>query len=209
MRYLKTFEKVIRTFNIGDEAIWIHKDFTSNSRKFKVNPLTKDIEYGDNCIVIDVKGIKGKLYVRLENLKNNRIVNTFLTEGKLRIKPYNQYGSWFESICITKKENFTWDIFSAIHVNNIKIVEKLINNKKIINSKNDLNRTPLVFSAFCENIKIIKILLDNNANCHILDKFNNHFIDYLDYNDKIIIEKEYPKIYNEYLIIKQTEKFNL
>jgi len=209
MKYLKTFEKVVRTFNIGDNVVWSHKDRATNFKRPGFAPLTNDVEYGDVCKVTDVKGMKGELYVRLENLKNNRHINTFLN-SEYRIKTRNEDGDWFEAkYNIRKIEDFSWDIFSSIQFNRIDIIKDLIENSNGLNIKNGEDRTPIIFSAYVGNIEIVKLLINYGSNYNSKDKYDNYFIDYLDDYGKKIIEEEYPKIYNDYITIKETERFNL
>jgi len=62
-------------------------------------------------------------------------------------------------------------IFQAIEENNLDFIEQNIKDIDI-NQKNDLGYSLLHRASYFGNYKIIKLLLDNNANINILDKYN-------------------------------------
>ena len=60
-----------------------------------------------------------------------------------------------------------------------------------------------------ENINIVKVLIESNANWNLKDNLDNDFLAYLQLNDKNKIIDEYPKQYKKYLTIQNSEKFNI
>lgn len=214
MKYIKNFEKVKRTFNVGDVVVWNNITPIMISTKFKVAPYSKNTEYGDLCEVSEVKGEKGKLYVKLYNKDKNVYVNKFLDASGTQVAPFNLYGHWIEADnwYITKPENFNWTIFTAIQANRTDIVKKLVKNIDNINKKGGKNNdyTPLLLAGFINNLEIIEILIEAGAdwNKTYTDTEKDFFYFMNDENKKTIVEK-YPKEYEKYLIKKDSDKYNL
>lgn len=216
MKYIKSFEKVKRIFNVGDLVIWNHADPIMISKKLGVTPYT-NAEYGDLCEITQVKGEKGKLHVKLFNKDKKKYVNK-LFDSRSRSSIYNPSGHWFEisnfDWNITKPENFKWDIFKAIQYKKSDIVKKLLNNIDdidIIDNRNsNIKLTPLLLAGFIDNLEIIELLINAGASWN--KKYGNSehdFFYFMSEENKKSIIKKYPEKYDKYLIIKNSEKYNL
>ena len=214
MKYIKTFEKVKRTFNVGDIVVWNRIDSIILSKTIGVARYSINTNYGDLCEITEVKGQKELLYVKLYNKDKNVYVNKYF-DDRGRISNYNSSGHWIEAArwYITKPENFNWTIFTAIQYQKIDIIKKLVKNINNININNIGGNniyTPLLLAGFINNLEIIEIVIDAGANWN--EKYNNSNKDFFyfmsDENKKSIIKK-YPKKYQNYLAIKDSEKYNL
>lgn len=198
----KIFEKVQRTFNIGDIVIWYHSDsLTPKHAKYSVAKKSLDVEYSDLCEITAVKGEKGKLYVKAKNLRNNTCINNWLDASGTRVSSSNREGHWFEANRYFKKpEDFEWNIFRAIQYEKIDIVKEILSDSNFninkIADKYDLS--PLMFAGKVDNYEIAKLLIDADADWNYFDYNDRGFLDYMLDNSKRII-KEYPEKYEEYL----------
>lgn len=214
MKYIKSFEKVKRIYNVGDIVVWNYTDSIFLSKKLSVAPYTSNTEYGDLCEVTEVKGEKGRLYVKLYNKDKKCYVNKFLDNRGQR-STYNPTGHWIEASIydwfITKPEKFNWTIFTAIQYQKVDIVKKLVKNINDIDIRRRDNKyTPLLLAGFINNLEIIEILIDAGANWNekYIDSDEDFFYFISDENKKAIIEK-YPEKYQDYLTKKEAEKYNL
>tara|TARA_B100001758_G_scaffold26273_1_gene18348 strand:- start:72 stop:560 length:489 start_codon:yes stop_codon:yes gene_type:complete len=64
-------------------------------------------------------------------------------------------------------------LFYASSLNKLKIVKILLESNADVNIKNNLNRTPLIWSTICGNNDMVELLINSKANKKIED--NNYF----------------------------------
>lgn len=95
MKFLKTFEKFNRPIFVGTEAKWTGRDKEDISPTLYTGPSSRDVNNGDLCEITQRKIVKGKLFVRAKNLKNNKNINLQF-DAMFRPMPYNTEGSWLE-----------------------------------------------------------------------------------------------------------------
>jgi ankyrin repeat protein len=198
----KIFEKVQRTFNVGDNVIWWYSDsLIPKHANYRVAKKSLDVEYGELCEITQVKGEKGKLYVKAKNLRNNRQINNWLDASGTRVSSHNPEGHWFEAKLYFKKpEDFEWTIFRAIQYEKIDIIKELLSspNFDIDEIKNNYGISPILAAGKIDNYEIAKLLIDAGADWNYFDSEDRGFLDYmLDNSERII--KEYPEKYEEYL----------
>jgi len=94
--------------------------------------------------------------------------------------------------------------------------ECLENMKDLIDNQNanidyidDDGETVLMVSAFRQRYKIMFYLINKNANWNKKSSNGNDFIKYLSIEDRRRIKTVFPEKYQEYLIKKEAEKYNL
>ena len=94
--------------------------------------------------------------------------------------------------------------------------ECLENMKDLIDNQNanidyidDDGETALMVSAFRQRYKIMFYLINKNANWNKKSSNGNDFIKYLSIEDRRRIKTVFPEKYQEYLIKKEAEKYNL
>ena len=107
------------------------------------------------------------------------------------------------------KRGYTPLIYSTIE-NGIDIVRILIS----AGASLDLKTTPkhytaLMYAASQHRYKILNLLIESNANWSILDNRGKSFLDKLNKNQREKIIKRYPKKYEQFIKIKQSNKFNI
>jgi len=78
-----------------------------------------------------------------------------------------------------------------------------------LNDKNIDDQTPLICAAVCNQINVMRYLLNAGADPFIMDSQNKCFIDHLNKQNFNKIKNEYPEIYDEYLMRKDAGKYNL
>ena len=66
-----------------------------------------------------------------------------------------------------------------------------------------------MIAAEIESFSYLQLLIDNGADWFIKDNRGDFFIDYLSDELLVMISKDYPDKYSEYLIKKESEKYNL
>jgi len=93
-----------------------------------------------------------------------------------------------------------------------EIVEMLIDAGANLDLSNDEKiecDTALTIAAYRNNIEVIKMLIKAGADCSIKNYKGKYFFDYL-YGDHLPeIIKEFPEKYQEYLMMKNADKYNL
>ena len=93
----------------------------------------------------------------------------------------------------------------------IEIVKLLINAGAYLDIKNNNDITALIYAtkAYGNNFEMCKLLIDAGADWNIKDAYNKDFLDWLRDKDKKRIIELYPDKYDEYLMKKNAEKYNL
>jgi len=112
---------------------------------------------------------------------------------------------------IQNNDGHTALIFASIF-GYIELVKLLIDagaNLNIHNIHHQQRDTALTVAAYRQNIEVIKLLIKAGADWNFKNDENKYFLDYLDDKDKNEIEKLDPEKYNEYLMKKNAEKYNL
>jgi len=208
----KIFEKVERTFNVGDIVIYTRREpVTSYKTRRSYLPKTYDAKYGDECEITEVKGEKGALYVKAKNTKTGKYINKVLNEGGF-ISIRNQYGHWLEAKYFFKKpEVFSWDIFSAIQYENIEAVSEILREDNAIIYTHNIqsHSSPLICAGYSNNYDIIKLLVDAGSDWTAKNDQNNDFMHYISDDIKEKLIQDYPEKYENYLTEKEAEKYNL
>lgn len=100
----------------------------------------------------------------------------------------------------------------AVRSNKLSIVSKLIDSGADLNHQNNDGETALIIcSTYTDqkHIEVLKKLIDAGADWNITDDYENTFLSYLLSNVRNEILKIYSEKYENYLIIKQTNKFNI
>lgn len=124
MKYIKTFED-IKSVKKGDIVIWIEgiSNIDTRGKGWSAAPISRDVKYGDKCEVTNVKKIKGKIQIKLKNLRNNKYINKlFDTAGRSSV--YSKFGNWLPIYYVSKLENIKDD--------NIKYKKYIILNIKTL-----------------------------------------------------------------------------
>jgi len=107
------------------------------------------------------------------------------------------------------------DLIMSIENNEIENALYFIELGVDINYVDSNGITPLMMCVMFNKYEIFKKLIDNDADWYIKDNEDEDFIDYLNYYNSDYKEKYYNLLkshkdkYNEYLIKKQSEKFNI
>lgn len=211
MKYIKTFEKSNkrgRSYNVGDIIIWNHID---DSARHGVAIFARNVKFGDPCEVMSTKYIDGDPFVKAKGIKADRYINrTFNASGNIM----NNYdGNWLEEYYFIPKDAFQWTIFSAVRSENINKTKKLIKEYPDLNIKDTEGNTPLFYAARINNLDITKLLIKNGAdlNAEIRDMDNDlvYIIDIFGEENKNQLSFLYPEEYEKYLMMKNTDKYNL
>lgn len=121
-----------------------------------------------------------------------------------------------ESIDFNYNKGYTPLLYAAMF-DCEKTTKILIDNGADINKKSDNCETPLMLAAKRNNRKVLELLLNSGADWFIKNDnkydpiyFDNTFIEYIPTKgtEKWIAGK-YPEQYKEYLIRKESDKYNL
>jgi ankyrin repeat protein len=88
----------------------------------------------------------------------------------------------------------------------INITKILIENGANINYITNKNETALLIST---NINNTILLIENGANWNIEDSFGDTFLDILSIENKNLIINKFPKLYENYLMLKKIKDFNI
>jgi ankyrin repeat protein len=101
--------------------------------------------------------------------------------------------------------------FAVSQPGRIEIVKELIDAGAKLDSKNDWGQTPLMISAQYHSLfDYVLLLIDSGADWNIINPDNgNDFLDILSIENTNYIIQKYPEEYEEYLIKKETIKYNL
>jgi len=90
-----------------------------------------------------------------------------------------------------------------------EIVTELINAGAYIDHIDRDGRSALIWSANRRNFDAMIILIEAGADWNIIDIYNEDFLGLLNNDDKNKIIKKYTVKYQDYLVKKDSEKFNL
>jgi len=98
----------------------------------------------------------------------------------------------------------------ASYRNNIEIAKELIKAGANVNSQDKYGSTALIYASYKNNIEITKELIKAGADWNLKNYDNDYyFLNYLVEEDKDKIIEEFPEEYENYLIKKDAEKYNL
>ena len=137
----------------------------------------------------------------------------YLMKSKIFTESKN-YINKFEKLKINQYKN---ELFFAIEIYDVGMVELLITAGVDLDITDIKGNTALILVADYHNseyqIEMIKLLIDNGADWNIKNVYKDDFLDklYNNGNEKIknIIIELYPEKYEEYLMKKNAEKYNL
>ena len=104
------------------------------------------------------------------------------------------------------------DLIEAVESNNLKMVKELIKAGANLDILDNIGNTALILASYRNNIKIAKELIKAGADWNLKDYDNDYyFLNYLveEDEDKDKIIEEFPEEYENYLIKKDAEKYNL
>jgi len=106
------------------------------------------------------------------------------------------------------------ELINAVYHGNYSKTKKLLDSGFDVNSNIDGRNSALLYASYKGEWNILFLILKYNPDWYIKDISKYDFIDYINDHidgDKVIekITKKYPVKYNEYLMIKKSEKFNL
>jgi len=100
--------------------------------------------------------------------------------------------------------------FAVSQPGNIEIVQFLIEAGANLNAKNDWGQTPLcVASQYNSLFDYVKLLIEANADWNIMSIEGEYFLDILAPNHKEYVITHYRKMYKDFLLEKDLEKYNL
>lgn len=91
-----TFEKFDRPIFVGTQAVWLGRNKENISPTLFTAPSSYDANHGDLCEITQKKIVKGKLFVKAKNLKNNKNINLVFDSTGSRPMNYNPEGNWLE-----------------------------------------------------------------------------------------------------------------
>ena len=200
MKYIKVFEKVNRKFNIGDIVIWNDINNTLYSSSVRV------VKFGDPCEIIAVKNVKGEPYVKAKIIKTDKPISKLWNNSGRIVNHYD--GSWFEDSYFIPAEEFKWTIFSAVKSDNIEKSKELIKTVPVDIRDNNGN-PPIFYAVHRNNLDIVILLIKAGANFDLIDEDDTFVFEYLNKENQEQIKKLFPKKYEDYLITKNSEKYNL
>jgi len=122
----------------------------------------------------------------------------FLIESGANVDVTDKFGNTPLILSVrNKKEQFSVD---------------LIESGADLNKANFDNETPLILISHYSDkkaLEIIEILIENGADWNITDDLGNTFMMYLSSSHKKEIIEKYPEKYEQYLMVKTSNKFNL
>jgi len=107
-----------------------------------------------------------------------------------------------------KKHSFT-PLHAAVYIG-VGMIDLLLAAGADINAKNTNSQdTALIYAARNGNLDVIFKLIDSGANWNDVDQYENDFLNCLNIHHKEIVIQKYPEEYQNYLIKKEVEKYNL
>jgi ankyrin repeat protein len=140
----------------------------------------------------------------------NATANDNAKKLKQLIKKHEDY-----NIDFSYNQGFTPLLYAALYNSN-NTLKVLVNYGANVNKQNDKGDTPIILasspfikSELEKSLKIIKILIKAGADLNIKNNNNKDLFDIADNNIKEFIKLKYPKKYQEYLMKKNAEKYNL
>ena len=105
---------------------------------------------------------------------------------------------------------FGWSpLTTAIERDRESIVKYLLKNGADVNLIDNNGLTSLFYAADHESFSSLQLLIDAGADWFIKDKHGDYFVDILSEEMGKIIAEMYPEKYQEYLIRKKADKYNL
>jgi ankyrin repeat protein len=101
--------------------------------------------------------------------------------------------------------------FAVSQPGQIEIVKELINAGSNLNAINYWNQTPLMIAAQYHSLfEYVILLIESGADWNIINPDDgNDFLDILSGENINYLIQKYPKEYEEYIIKKKTNKYNL
>ena len=97
----------------------------------------------------------------------------------------------------------------AINRERYEIAEKLVELGADINHQNKNNhKTPLMYAG-ANSYNMITLLIDADADWNIKDSDGKDFFNYLDEDVEEMVIEDYPEEYEQYLLKKKEEKYNI
>lgn len=98
----------------------------------------------------------------------------------------------------------------AVYYDRKLLLNLLVEKGSNVNLKNDDGETPLIMAANLNNYNMVTDLISlYNADMFIPDNDGLFFTDHLDETYLEYFKEDYPTIYNEILIMKNAQKYNL
>ena len=107
------------------------------------------------------------------------------------------------------EDGFT-PITAAVEYCRIDFLKELLNHGSNIDYPDDNGNTPLMIAAYNNNcFDILILLIDAGADWFIKDDSGKYFVDLLENGWLEDIKFRYPEKYQEYLVNKASDKYNL
>lgn len=132
----------------------------------------------DNYYINPYKYIFSKTNISNNNQDNEldsiiKTLSSIIIGNKNNIKNTNYLNNDTNNFTKTEKKNIDTTLFKLIANNRIKEISNFVNSKKKINInvQDEDGDTPLHIAVFMCNFEACKILLENNANIYIKDKW--------------------------------------
>ena len=117
----------------------------------------------------------------------------------------------FDDINIFSKFGNT-PLIMAVSYQLVTIIGELLEHGADPNIPNTSPTYPITLAAKGNRescIEMIKILTDAGASWGVKDKDNKYMFDYLNSDNTLILTELYPDKYKEYILYKNTDKFNI
>lgn len=106
-------------------------------------------------------------------------------------------------------DNYT-PLTAAVYYNRLNILKELLKNGAKIDYPDGNGKTPLMIAAETNNsYTMIQTLIDAGANWKLKDIDKHDFIDFLDDIFLLFLIEDYPDKYHDYLVWKDSLKYNL
>jgi ankyrin repeat protein len=120
-----------------------------------------------------------------------------------------------EDLSEEEKEYYNINLITAAQTGDIKELRNAINNGADIDYQGEDGSTALIIAAYYEYHNIVKYLVEHDADWSILDNEGLDFFDFLRPKTELgqrmadMYIKLYPKQYQEYLLKKDANKYNI
>lgn len=204
MKYLQKYEaRIERNFKIGDKVIY---DDPFINSCIGVVPFTREAIYGDLCEITNVKIVKGEEYVKVKNLKTNKMICKQISGGT-RVMSYSREGNWINFYYFEKEDTFQYNFIFAVKANNKDLIKRLLEKNPDINIIDKCGKTPLHYAAKNNNIELIIKLIELKSDVTMPE--NKDVINVLNTETRDILKNQYPDIYEHILDGIEAGKYNI
>lgn len=80
---------------VGDVFKWMGNDEKPLGRSTCIAPSSRTVNRGEMCEITKIKTVKGEMFVRAKNLRNNQYIQLLFNANGWRMQ-YGEYGNWLE-----------------------------------------------------------------------------------------------------------------